>query len=71
MIGDLLPKVVFNKKGVERVSFLTAHINTLAQPEVLNSDDPRFQELVQYMEWVSDYVPHSFRVEGNEIVVET
>ncbi|MBI2987676.1 MAG: CapA family protein [Deltaproteobacteria bacterium] len=66
----ILPKIVFSKRGVERVSFLPALINELAQPEVLDSKDPRFQEVVQTMEWVSDFVPHKFRVEGNEVVVE-
>ncbi len=67
----ILPKVVFSKQGIERISFLPAYINKLAQPEVLDSNDSRFQEIVQYLEWVSDYVPHKFRVEGNEVVVES
>lgn len=66
----ILPKIIFSKRGVERVSFLPAYINKLAQPEVLDSKDQRFEEIVQYMEWVSDQMPHKFRVEGNEIVVE-
>ena len=65
-----LPKIVFSKHGVEKVSFLLAYINKLAQPEVLDSKDPRFQEQLQYVEWVSDQVPHKFRVEGNEVIVE-
>ena len=67
----ILPKIVFSKQGIERIAFLPAYINKLAQPEVLDAKHPRFQELVDYMEWVSDYVPHKFRVEGNEVVVET
>ncbi len=67
----ILPKIVFSKQGIERISFLPAYINKLAQPEVLDSNNPRFQEIVEYMEWVSDYVPHKFRVEGSEVVVET
>ncbi|UCF55782.1 MAG: CapA family protein [Deltaproteobacteria bacterium] len=66
----ILPRVVFNNEGVKKVGFLTAHMNKLAQPEVLASSDPRFQEFVEYMEWVCDYVPHSFRVEGNEVIIE-
>jgi len=67
----ILPKVVFSKRGVERVAFLPACINKLAQPDVLDSKDSRFHEVVQTMEWVSDYVPHKFRVDGNEVVVES
>ena len=66
----IVPKIVFSKKGVERVSFSTAYINRLAQPEPLTAADPRFDQLVEYMEWVSDYVPHKFRVEGDEVVVD-
>ncbi|MFC1987465.1 CapA family protein [Chloroflexota bacterium] len=66
----ILPKIVFSKRGVERVAFLPAYINKLAQPEVLNSKDTRFQDIVQYMEWVSDFVPHKFRVDKDEVVIE-
>ena len=66
----MLAKAVISKNGVERVSFLPTFINSLAQPEVLNQEDDRFQEILQYMEWVSDQSPHTFKVEGNEIVVQ-
>ncbi|MFH1088184.1 MAG: CapA family protein, partial [Chloroflexota bacterium] len=67
----ILPKITITKQGVARVAFLPAYINKLAQPEILTSQNPRFQEVVQYLEWVSDYTPHKFRVEGDEVVVET
>ena len=67
----ILPKVVFSKRGVERVAFMPAYINKLAQPEVLDSNDSRFHEVVQTMEWVSDYMPHKFRIDGNEVIVES
>ena len=67
----ILPRVVFSKQGVERVAFMPAYINKLAQPEVLNSSDSRFHEIVETMEWVSDYMPHKFRIDGNEVVVES
>ena len=35
------------------------------------SADPKFEEMRDYMEWVSDQHPHKFRVEGDEIVVDT
>jgi len=65
----ILPKVVFSKRGVERVAFIPAYINKLAQPEPLRSDDPRFGDALEQIEWVSDFVPHKFRVDGNEVVV--
>ncbi|HWA19586.1 MAG TPA: CapA family protein [Devosia sp.] len=67
----IIPKIVFSKKGVERVSFRQGYINDLAQPEMLEAGNPRFEEVLKEMEWVSDYVPHNFRVDGNDVVVET
>jgi hypothetical protein len=55
----------------ERVAFLQTYINKLAQPELLRVQDPRFSQVVEYVEWVLDQVPHTFRVEGNEVVVAT
>ena len=37
---------------------------------VVPPDDPKFGEIVKFTEWVSDQHPHTFRVEGNEVVVE-
>jgi capsule synthesis protein PGA_cap len=67
----MVPKAVISKKGVERVSFLPAFINPRAQPYVVKPDDPKFREILEFTEWVSDQHPHRFRVEGGEVVVET
>ena len=67
----MFAKAVFSKKGVEKVSFLPVFINGQAQPAVVAPDDPKFREILDWMEWVSDSHPHKFRVEGNEVVVET
>jgi poly-gamma-glutamate synthesis protein (capsule biosynthesis protein) len=67
----MIAKAVISKKGIEKVSFLPAYVNKLAQAEALNRDEPRFQEVLEYAEWVSDQFPHSFKVEGNEVVVQT
>ena len=67
----MLAKVVFNKQGISRVSFLPAFINGQAQPAVVAPGDQKFQEILDYMEWLSDQYPHKFKVEGDEIVVGT
>jgi poly-gamma-glutamate synthesis protein (capsule biosynthesis protein) len=67
----MLPKVVMSRRGVEKVSFLPAYINRRAQPFVVAPDDPKFGEILKFTEWVSDQHAHKFRVEGNEVVVET
>ena len=67
----MVAKAVIGKRGIERVSFLPAFINHKAQPYAVAPDDPKFQEILDFAEWVSDQHPHKFRVEGSEVVVET
>lgn len=68
---NILVKAVLNRNGIRRVSFLPTFINAKAQPQVLSSTDPKFQETLDYLEWVSDQHPHKFTVEGDEVVVDT
>ena len=67
----MLAKAQIGKKGVEKVSFLPMYINHKAQPYVVAPNDPKFQEVLEFAEWVSDHHPHKFRVEGNEVVIDT
>ena len=57
------------KSGVKRVSFLPLMIDKLYRPEVLRARDPRFEDMVRYMDWASEGFDHSFAVEGDEVVV--
>ena len=68
---SMLAKIVMSKKGIEKVSFLPVFINPRAQPYVVQPDDPKFNEIIEFTEWVSNKHPHKFRVEGNEVVVDT
>ena len=68
---SLLAKAVVTKAGVQRVSFLPMAMDKRYRPEVLRRDQPKFQEVLDYMEWVSEDMPHRFVVEGDEIVVTT
>lgn len=65
----MIPKITVTTNGVERVAFLPAYINKLAQPEVVTPGNPLFDDVMAEVEWVSDYVPHSFKADGDEIVV--
>ena len=67
----MVAKAVIGKQGVERVSFIPTYINPMAQPYAVEPTDPKFQEIVDWAEWVSDHHPHKFRVEGNEVVIDT
>jgi hypothetical protein len=62
-------KAVIGAEGLEPVSVLPAYINRNAQPEILESADPRFSEVVEYLGSVTQsqglnarFVPH-----GNEV----
>jgi poly-gamma-glutamate synthesis protein (capsule biosynthesis protein) len=66
---SLLAKAVFGKDGVRSVSFLPMLIDKQYRPEVLRADDPRFDDLVRYMDWASEGFEHSFARNGDEVVV--
>lgn len=66
---SLIAKAVVSPAGVERVSFLPVVIDPQLRPEVLRAGDPRFDDAVNFMEWVSEDFPHRFTVEENEVVV--
>jgi len=65
----LIAKAVLSKKGVDRVSFLPTLIDHQQRPEILRNGDPRFDDAVRFMEWVSEDLDHRFTVEGDEVVV--
>lgn len=65
----LLPKVTFTEDGEPRVALSLAYINDLAQPEILAASDPRFSQVLDYVSWTSNYLPHQLVVEGDEAVV--
>ena len=55
----LLAKAVFAKDGVKSVSFLPMMIDKLYRPEVLQPGDPRFDDMVRYMDWASEGFDHT------------
>lgn len=65
----LIAKAVVSRKGVEKVTFLPVLIDKQLRPEVLHSGDPRFDDMVSYMDWASGDFDHKFVVEGDEVVV--
>lgn len=65
----LLANAILSKNGVKRVSFLPMMIDKLYRPEVLHHGDPRFDDMVRYMDWASAGFDHRFTVEGDEVVI--
>jgi poly-gamma-glutamate synthesis protein (capsule biosynthesis protein) len=67
---SLIAKAQISRTGVNKVSFLPVQIDRQLRPEVLSRGDERFDEAVNFMEWVSEDHNHKFRVEADEVVVE-
>jgi poly-gamma-glutamate synthesis protein (capsule biosynthesis protein) len=65
----LLAKAVFAKEGVKSVSFLPMMIDKQYRPEVLHAGDPRFDDMVSYMDWASEGFDHTFTRHGDEVRV--
>lgn len=66
---SLLAKAVFAKDGVRSVSYLPMLIDRQYRPEVLRAGDPRFDDIVAYMEWASEGFEHVFTYRGDEVLV--
>ncbi|MBI4192992.1 MAG: CapA family protein [Betaproteobacteria bacterium] len=66
---SLLAKAVLSKEGVKRVSFLPMMMDKQYRTEVLRNGDPRFSDMLRYMQWVSEGFDHEFTVDGDEVVV--
>src|SRR5882672_4827001 len=66
---SMIAKVVLSREGAKRVSFLPVQIDKQLRPEVLRKGDPRFDDMVRFMDWASEGFDHRFTVEGDEVVV--
>ena len=44
-------------------------IDRQLRPEILRASDPRFEDMVRYMEWASEGFDHRFTVDGDEIAI--
>ena len=64
---SLIAKAVLSKGGADSVSFLPLLIDTQLRPEVLRNGDPRFDDAVSFMEWVSEGFNHRFVVDQDEV----
>jgi poly-gamma-glutamate synthesis protein (capsule biosynthesis protein) len=66
---SMIGRFVVTPDGIERSAFLPVRIDTELRPEVLHHGDPRFDTAVEHVDWLSDELPHTFTVEGDEVVV--
>jgi poly-gamma-glutamate synthesis protein (capsule biosynthesis protein) len=66
---SLIAKAVLARGGVKRASFLPVLIDRQLRPEVLRAGDPRFNDSLRFMGWVSEGFDHRFTVEGDEVLI--
>jgi poly-gamma-glutamate synthesis protein (capsule biosynthesis protein) len=66
---SLIAKSVVSRSGVESVGFLPVLIDRGLRPEPLRRDDPRFEEAVDFMRWVSEGYGAELVPEGDEVRV--
>ncbi|HAA91737.1 MAG TPA: hypothetical protein DCS82_07855 [Rhodospirillaceae bacterium] len=66
---SMVVKATLGEGGAKKVAFLPTLIDPQLRPEILKAGDERFDDIVQFMEWVSDEFPHNFTVEGDEVVI--
>ncbi len=67
----IVVKCLINKDGVLRTSFLPAFIDATANPRLLSRGDPKFLEVVRYIEEAtsSQNLSARFTIDGDEVVV--
>ena len=66
---SLIAKAIVNRTRVEKVSFLPVLIDRELRPEPLRHGDPRFDDAVRFMRWVSEGYGAELVPEGDEVVV--
>jgi len=68
----MIAKCVISNKEIKSVSFLPTYINKQSQPEILNSQDERFGEVVGYMEEISQDqgLNAKYVIEGDEVFIK-
>ena len=67
----LIVKCVIAQRRIQSVSFLPTYINKQSQPEVLVSADPRFGEVLAYVEQITrdQGLDTRFTVQREQVVI--
>ncbi|MBI4330102.1 MAG: CapA family protein [Chloroflexi bacterium] len=66
----MMVRCVIGKDGVQKVSFLPGWVNQRAEPEFLARTDPRFDEVLRYIDPWCRELGATLAVEGDEVVVQ-
>jgi poly-gamma-glutamate capsule biosynthesis protein CapA/YwtB (metallophosphatase superfamily) len=70
---SLIVKCVVAQKRIKRISYFPVYITVESEPEILKSDDKRFEDVVRYIGEITDNqgLGTRFAQEGDEVVVKT
>ena len=71
--NSLIVKCVISGKRIQRISFLPAYITDQSEPEILKSDDERFEDVIRYVGEITSNqgIYTRFAREGDEVIIET
>jgi hypothetical protein len=69
---SMMVRCVISDKKIKKVSFLPVMINKESQPEILNSGEGRFAEVVNYVETITQEagLDTKFKANGGEVIIE-
>jgi Bacterial capsule synthesis protein PGA_cap len=65
----VIVKVSVSQGRITRVSLVPTMINGVNQPVPQLPDDEGFEEILSYLEWLSEGFPHRFMVDNDEVLV--
>ena len=70
---SLIIKCVISEKRIKRISFLPVYLTVGSEPQILKSDNERFEDIVRYMNEITNNqgIHTKFVREGDEVVIET
>ncbi|MBI4333013.1 MAG: CapA family protein [Chloroflexi bacterium] len=67
----MMVKCIAGRDGIRKVSFLPGYNNQRAEPEFLSRNDPRFQEVIDYIAPFCKGHGTTLSVEGDEVVISS
>ncbi|MBI4331372.1 MAG: CapA family protein [Chloroflexi bacterium] len=65
----MMVKCTVSQKGIRKLAFLPSSSNQRAEPEFLSRNDPKFEEVLQYMGSWCQGLGTTLTVDGDEVVV--
>ncbi len=67
----IVARCILRNGNIQKVSFIPTYINPQSQPELMSWGDPRFGEVVEYMEQITrdQGLKADFQVEDGEVII--